>query len=289
MENKLLTIAIPTYNRSNYLKKSLDSICSQLNERVIIVVQDNCSNNYNFYDFIDPYVHKYGIIAIQNKNNIGADANIAKLFENCTTKWLWVLGDDDYLKENIINEIIEILEKNSETIFVKFNSQKSVKVCGIYKFAEYMKPLYTFSNCYFISEGIHNMDLTRSSVYYNYKFLSSKISQILRVVFHIIENPKSCCYFCEFSVLKTHGTNIQWQHSDLIVPNLYTLDVLRPYKKIFKDNVLRTISYLTMIYIMESNYTFYDKIYFFTLLVKKYGIINMMRYNLKQFLALLLR
>ena len=84
MDNKpILTIGIPTYNRSNYLKQCLDYICSQITDEVLVVVRDNCSTNYDFWAFIDPYVKKYGVKAYKNITNIGGDANTARLFEEC--------------------------------------------------------------------------------------------------------------------------------------------------------------------------------------------------------------
>ena len=41
----LLTIAIPTYNRKNLLKRALESIISQLNSRIEVLVSDNASDD----------------------------------------------------------------------------------------------------------------------------------------------------------------------------------------------------------------------------------------------------
>lgn len=40
---KILTIAIPTYNRANYLKRALKSIAKQYDDRLEIIVSDNAS------------------------------------------------------------------------------------------------------------------------------------------------------------------------------------------------------------------------------------------------------
>ena len=49
MENEktdlLLTIAIPTYNRKNLLKRALESVVSQLNPKIEILVSDNASDD----------------------------------------------------------------------------------------------------------------------------------------------------------------------------------------------------------------------------------------------------
>ena len=41
----LLTIAIPTYNRANYLKRALQSIAEQYDSRLEILVSNNASED----------------------------------------------------------------------------------------------------------------------------------------------------------------------------------------------------------------------------------------------------
>ena len=107
--NKLLTIAIPTYNRQGYLQECLDRICPQLTKEVELVVRDNCSDNYDFPGFIKQY-EKYCITFCQNKVNIGGDANIARLYEECNTPWIWVIGDDDCIRNDAVEAVLKIIK-----------------------------------------------------------------------------------------------------------------------------------------------------------------------------------
>ena len=43
MKDKLLTIAIPTYNRADMLLRALQSISSQYDDRIEVIVSDNAS------------------------------------------------------------------------------------------------------------------------------------------------------------------------------------------------------------------------------------------------------
>lgn len=74
----LLTICIPTYNRSAFLKKTLNSIVNQKiftdTENIEIVVSDNCSTDDTFY-VVQKLINRYGekIKYFKTEKNIGFD------------------------------------------------------------------------------------------------------------------------------------------------------------------------------------------------------------------------
>lgn len=72
-EKPLLSICIPTYNRSKYLKISLDSIVIQnefLNRTVEIVISDNASTD-DTEEVVKPYLEKYeNIYYFKNIENV---------------------------------------------------------------------------------------------------------------------------------------------------------------------------------------------------------------------------
>lgn len=72
-EKPLLSICIPTYNRSKYLKRSLDSIIIQdefLDGRVEIVISDNASTD-DTEEVVKPYLEKYtNIYYSKNTENV---------------------------------------------------------------------------------------------------------------------------------------------------------------------------------------------------------------------------
>lgn len=111
---KLLTIAIPTYNRASYLDTCLSHITQQLGgyEALIeIIVSDNCSSDNTseiaqsyFNDSID---YRY----VKNDDNIGADRNFLQCFSLANGKYVLVFGDDDILLDGALAKIITILQK----------------------------------------------------------------------------------------------------------------------------------------------------------------------------------
>jgi abequosyltransferase len=108
----LLTIAVPTYNRANYLDLCLSMICPQLNpgdSTVELLISNNCST-----DETDGVVQRYislghPITYLRNAENIGPDRNFAQCFSRANGKYVLILGDDDVLLDGAVDKIVAIL------------------------------------------------------------------------------------------------------------------------------------------------------------------------------------
>ncbi|MDB4302841.1 glycosyltransferase family 2 protein [bacterium] len=113
---KTLTIAIPTYNRAAILKKCLSSIFSQINgleKHINILVSDNNSDD-NTFDVVNNFILSgHDLIYNKNKSNIGMDMNFKYCFNNCKSKYVWILGDDDFILDGSLIDIINILKDNN--------------------------------------------------------------------------------------------------------------------------------------------------------------------------------
>jgi len=124
----VLTIAIPTYNRSAFLSQLLLCLCGDLrNEsRVELIVSDNCS-----MDDTPAVVSRYqgeglAIRYLRNQANIGADANFVQCFESALGKYVWIIGDDDLLVPGAVPAILAYCESaNYDMLYV---SQFALKV-----------------------------------------------------------------------------------------------------------------------------------------------------------------
>lgn len=117
---KILTMAIPTYNRAKYLKRALLSIAEQCDNRLEILVSDNASS-----DETEEIVHemkKYMPIKyIKNKENIGSDMNFLQCLREATGKYTVLLGDDDLIIDGKMDIILNFLESNDDLSLVFLN------------------------------------------------------------------------------------------------------------------------------------------------------------------------
>lgn len=110
----ILTIGIPTYNRSYYLHKCLRHIYKQVgnDDLVEVMVSDNASIDNTAGVSVKYTNHYKNLVYHRNKENIGAEKNFRLLWEKAGGRYIEVLGDDDYLVSNAIYRIISSLYKN---------------------------------------------------------------------------------------------------------------------------------------------------------------------------------
>lgn len=120
MSNKshcVLTIAIPTYNRCEFLLKNLKSldqmICNlKAQDFVEILISDNASTDDTEKEVMKLVKGNVYINYHRNEKNIGPRINIANLFGKVKTKYMLLLGDDDFISIDYLREILECLEQD---------------------------------------------------------------------------------------------------------------------------------------------------------------------------------
>lgn len=113
--NKLLTISIPTYNRSSNLKLLLDTLIVELNgfeNLVEVIVSDNASTDTTKSVLVDFKERFPSAVIIRNDKNVGPDLNISACFNSATSPFVWIIGDDDLPKAGILKEIIFLLKEH---------------------------------------------------------------------------------------------------------------------------------------------------------------------------------
>lgn len=118
MSRPLLTIAIPVYNRRSLLKRALESILCQIDDRVEILVSDNASDDGTLEMIQDEYPD---IRYSRNEQNIGGEANFLKCCELSNGKFFILFGSDDVLVEGVLSKILNFLEKNENCSVVFMN------------------------------------------------------------------------------------------------------------------------------------------------------------------------
>ncbi|WP_375474537.1 glycosyltransferase family 2 protein [uncultured Nostoc sp.] len=105
-----VTIAIPTYNRSELLKASLESVLAQDYQDYQVLVLDNASD-----DDTEAIVRSFTdsrIIYVRNEVNIGIFGNWQRSVELNTSPYLSILSDDDVLLPNFIHESVLALDNH---------------------------------------------------------------------------------------------------------------------------------------------------------------------------------
>ncbi len=134
----LLSVCIPTYNRSHYLKRALESLEIQLNADpnlaniVEVVVSDNCSTD-NTKEVALSFVPKIkNLTYARNEKNVGFDMNIYNIVTKASGKYCWYLGDDDIIINGGIAHMCDLI-KDDKYDFIGVEAQPLDEESDSYK------------------------------------------------------------------------------------------------------------------------------------------------------------
>lgn len=125
MEKSLLTICIPVYNNYKGLKRLLLSIAlSNFNGRTVeISVSDNNSND-NVEEVVRWFKKNYQSISFnysKSSKNIGLAKNYLRVVAMAKTEFAWIIGADDLIANNAIDEIYSIIYCDPSIDFLVIN------------------------------------------------------------------------------------------------------------------------------------------------------------------------
>ena len=113
MEN-LLTIALPVYKRTDFIRKALDSAVNQTVKCRILLI-DNNSPHDDFKTILDSYnnpLMKY----VKTSFTVPQDENFNNCFRFAETPWVTILHDDDMLHCQFVEMTAKIFEKYKEKV-----------------------------------------------------------------------------------------------------------------------------------------------------------------------------
>lgn len=125
MENPLVSVIIPTYNRAEFVKKAVESVLNQTYKRIEIIVVDGSPNNETEkmlqpYMIANPrirYIHRDEIHdgTEKDKGNLAQSRNQA--IRIAKGKYIATLDDDDFWSnEKKMEKQVQFLENNQDCV-----------------------------------------------------------------------------------------------------------------------------------------------------------------------------
>ncbi|BAY37305.1 family 2 glycosyl transferase [Nostoc sp. NIES-2111] len=151
--NKLLTIALPTYNRAKLLDKQLAWLANAIKgfeSECEIIISDNCSED-NTPEIVKKWqkaLPKTTFRSNRHSKNLGVMRNIAYCLNAATSKYVWTISDDDRIEDTAIPYLINTLRTSANLGLVILNFSCRHEVTG--------EILY--QNCYQIKEEVVESD-----------------------------------------------------------------------------------------------------------------------------------
>ena len=138
-DRKMLSIAIPTWNRCKTLDKALECLLPQVLpyiNLIEVIISDNNSED-DTMKIVKKYIERYKTIDIiynRNIENLKFFGNFKKCRQLANGKFLWVLSDDDFVSKSLISKIICYLHDNSTNlIYLKNNALEEISAIHVQK------------------------------------------------------------------------------------------------------------------------------------------------------------
>jgi len=115
MKYPKITVAIPSYNRAEFLRPLLDSILIQDYQNYeILIIEDKSPEREDIGKIISKYQTKTKKIRyLQNEKNLGYDKNIRKLIDCSSGDYVFFMGNDDIVAENALSKVADLIINNN--------------------------------------------------------------------------------------------------------------------------------------------------------------------------------
>lgn len=116
--DRLVTVAVPTFERSVELARAVDSLLDQDYSPIEIVIGDNASTD-NTESVSRYYERKYTSVRyVRQSQNLGPTPNFESLRSVGSGEYFMYLGDDDWLDPAYISRCVAELERDSSRSLV---------------------------------------------------------------------------------------------------------------------------------------------------------------------------
>jgi teichuronic acid biosynthesis glycosyltransferase TuaG len=131
MENNLVSIVIPTHNRSSFISRALSSVLKQTYRNwEAIIILDNCTDNTQ--EILSNYMHDKRVRMIHLKKKVGAAEARNVGMKTAKGGYISFLDDDDEWHPQKLAKQVEVFQKGMKVCIVGCNCQFTTKY-GTYK------------------------------------------------------------------------------------------------------------------------------------------------------------
>lgn len=124
MKEIIVSVILPNYNHSVYLKKRIDSILGQTYEHFELILLDDCSSD-NSREVLSLYKDNSHVShVVFNEENSGSPfKQWDKGVRLAQGKYIWIAESDDYAHPDFLAKTVAVLDDNSDVVVVYSGSQ----------------------------------------------------------------------------------------------------------------------------------------------------------------------
>lgn len=117
MKKECVSVIVNVCNREKYINKCLDSILSQKNVDLEIIIVDDGSTDSS-PEIIDNYAARYDNIKVIHQDRMGLPGARNTGIENATGEFIIFVDDDDFLPDNAIFNLLQIRQVNDADLVI---------------------------------------------------------------------------------------------------------------------------------------------------------------------------
>lgn len=126
-ENILISICVITYNSSETVLETLDSIYSQTYKNIELIISDDCSKDDTISvvaTWLEEHKKRFvNVNCLSVEKNTGVTGNVNRACKKANGELIKLIAADDKLKENYIEECVKTFNENPEigVLFTKID------------------------------------------------------------------------------------------------------------------------------------------------------------------------
>ena len=192
-----VTIQIPTYKQKQFIKTALDSALFQNYENLQVIVADDCSPDYDIFEYLKEYDDNPRVLIHRNESNLGRVGNYRHtLYHLVEGEWYINLDGDDRFDDvqflsKAMKQITQELE-NSRIVAFEFNHRlgyikkhirsfrnlddETIAVSG----RDYLMMQKYYHN-FMHANTIFNVEAAKKTDFYNLDILSSDFFSAVKI------------------------------------------------------------------------------------------------------------
>ena len=136
-----ISIIVPTYNANEkFLSEMIESVLNQSYSNWELCIADGNTENSEIKELLKKYSNRDERIIVKFlEDNLGISGNTNEALKIATGEYIGLLDHDDLLCENALFEIINVINKDSETDFI-YTDEDKINSEGTQKIVPHFKP-----------------------------------------------------------------------------------------------------------------------------------------------------
>jgi len=116
MNNPLISVLIPCYNREKYIEQCVSAVTSQSYKHLEIIICDNASTDTTYSILQKLAAEDIRIKVMQNQTNLGPIPNWKKCLQAATGQYIHWMWSDDYIEPEFYQNMVCTLQSTNASV-----------------------------------------------------------------------------------------------------------------------------------------------------------------------------